>query len=85
MGVVMIRSDLSRRGSEALHQVTLRIELRKLADHSLDALGSIRTSAGLQSPPASEGQQLTASDPELRDIEQSLQDLVGAISVYLFK
>ena len=85
----MADSESSGKGSiqtraEARNKVALRIELRKLADDALEALEMIRGGEPPSSTVPDVAQQVTASDPELRDIELAAQNLVGAISVYLF-
>ena len=73
----MVGSDSSRKG----RTVALRSELRNLSDHALLALELIREGQP-KAPDVS--QRVTASDPDLQEIELAAQSLVGAISVYLF-
>ena len=88
-GAAMADSDTSAKGltprAEARHKAALRSELRNLSDHALLALEMIREGQPPKSTATDKAQQLAASDPELRDIELAVQNLVGALSIYLFK
>jgi len=76
----MAGSDSSRKGGS----VALRSELRNLSDHALLALEMIREGQPPKSTAPDVEQRVTASDPDLQEIELAAQSLVGAISVYLF-
>jgi len=76
----MAGSDSSRTG----RSVALRSELRNLSDHALLALEMIREGQRPKSTAPDVEQRVTASDPDLQEIELAVQSLVGAISVYLF-
>lgn len=77
----MVAEDSGRKGAGS--SVDLRSERQKLADQSLDVLQKIRRS---ESPkPTAEVRLLTASDPELRNVELAVQNAIDAISTYLCK